>query len=64
MIVCAEASSCTEITEFFGRGQAAGRLSVDVAVDPPVDLLGIRDTGTRGVFAAIRRYPRRETYAF
>ena len=42
MIVGAEASSCTEITEFFGRGQAAGRLSVAVAVDPPVDQASAR----------------------
>jgi hypothetical protein len=33
----AEAFSCTEITELSCRGHAAGRLSVDVVVDPAVD---------------------------
>ena len=37
MVVGAEAFSCTEITELSDRGHTTGRLSVDVAVDPPVD---------------------------
>ena len=37
VIVGAEALSRTEITELSRHGHAAGRLSVDVAVDPPVE---------------------------
>ena len=37
MIVGAEALSCTEIMGLLSCAHAAGRLSVDVAVDPPVD---------------------------
>jgi hypothetical protein len=36
VIVGAEAFSCTEITWLSLRGQSTGRVSVDVAVDPPV----------------------------
>jgi hypothetical protein len=42
VIVGAEAFSCAEITELSGRGQSTGRLSVDVAVDPPVDQTSVR----------------------
>ena len=37
VIVGAEAFSSTEITGLIRRGHAAGRLSVDVDVDPAVD---------------------------
>jgi hypothetical protein len=37
VIVGAEAISCTEIAALSRRGHAAGRVSVDVAVDLPVD---------------------------
>jgi len=37
VIVGAEALSSTEITGLTRRGHAAGRLSVDVDVDPAVD---------------------------
>jgi hypothetical protein len=37
VIVGAEAFSSTEITVLIRRGHAAGRLSVDVDVDPAVD---------------------------
>ena len=40
VIVGAGALSCTEITELSRRGHAVGRLSVDVDVDPQVDLIG------------------------
>src|ERR1039458_4216621 len=42
MIVGAEASSCTAITELSRRGHAAGSLSVDVAVDPLVDQVTVQ----------------------
>jgi hypothetical protein len=38
VIVGTEAFSCTEITALSRRGHAAGRLSVNVDVNPPVDL--------------------------
>jgi hypothetical protein len=37
VIVGPEVFSCTEITEISGRDQSTGRLSVDIAADPPVD---------------------------
>ena len=37
VVVGAEASSCTEITELSRRGQSAGRISVDITVASPVD---------------------------
>jgi hypothetical protein len=42
VIVGAEAISCRDITELFSRGQSIGRLLVDVAVDPPVDLITVQ----------------------
>ena len=42
VIVCAEAFSSTEFSNLSRRGHAAGRLSVDVAVDPPVDQTSVR----------------------
>ena len=42
VIVGAEASSCTEITELSRRGKPTGRLSVDVDIDPPVDRHGLQ----------------------
>jgi hypothetical protein len=41
VIVGAEAFFCTEIAELSCCGQSTGRLSVDVDVDPAVDLIGI-----------------------
>jgi len=42
VIVGAEAFPRTEITELSGRGHIVGRLSLDVAVDPAVDLAAAR----------------------
>jgi hypothetical protein len=42
VMVGAEAFSRTEITELYRHGHAAGRLSVDVAVDPAVDQASVR----------------------
>src|ERR1017187_3942590 len=42
VVVGAEAFSCTEISDLSRRGQSTGRLSVDVAVDPPVDQTSVR----------------------
>jgi hypothetical protein len=42
VIIGAEAFSCTEISGLSRRGQSTGRLSVDVAVDPPVDQTSVR----------------------
>jgi hypothetical protein len=42
VIVGAEAISCTESTRLSLRGQSTGRLSVDVAVDPPVDQTSVQ----------------------
>ena len=42
VIVGAEAFFSTEITELSRRGHAAGRLSVDVDVEPPVDHDAVR----------------------
>ena len=41
VILGAEGVLCTETTRLERRGPATGRLSVDVGVDPTVDLLGI-----------------------
>ena len=41
-MVGAEAFSCTEISGLSRRSQSTGRLSVDVAVDPPVDQTSVR----------------------
>src|SRR5450631_772553 len=42
VIACAEAFPSTEFSNLSRRGHAAGRLSVDVAVDPPVDQTPVR----------------------
>src|ERR1017187_5993456 len=42
VVVGAEMFSCTEIPELSRRGHTAGRLSVDVEVDPPVDQTSVR----------------------
>ena len=47
VIVGAEAFSCTEISGLSFRGHAVGRLSVDVDVGTPVDLLGPRRCRSR-----------------
>jgi len=39
VVVGAEVSSCAEITELGRRWHLIGRLSVDGATNPPVDLL-------------------------
>ncbi len=54
VIVGAEGFSSTEITELSDRGHATGRLSVDVAVDPPVDQPQI-------LHAIVQRQPRLPT---
>src|ERR1039457_80517 len=42
VVVGAEVSFCTEIAQLCRRGHATGRLSVDVAVEPPVDQISVR----------------------
>ena len=61
VIVGAEVSFCTEIAQLCRRGHATGRLSVDVAVEPPVDQISVRSeqwsNGAKPEFDPKRRLP-------
>ncbi len=56
MIVGAEAISWTETTRLSRRGHGAGRLSVDVDVDPTVDQLNVLARDRRALTATGRHW--------